>query len=227
MYGIYQILRTLKDNELAVFFRNNHFSTVFKHKGSLYLLVTDQGFLNQANVVWEKLDNAINDTQFFSSKFVLYSQQQLQDQASQAARLLAESYQQTQAHNQPYQGGNGNAAPIAQPLPNEPSYHIVESPLQHNYGDNQDADFALALQIQQEEQLRQQQLEQQQRNVGVGGQQYQQVVQQPQQQQQQGRQQQRQQGGGRPSVWRLSSGRQRQQQGSEDQPQRRGRCRIM
>ena len=28
-------------------FRNNHFSTIFKKNGELFILVTDQGYLNQ------------------------------------------------------------------------------------------------------------------------------------------------------------------------------------
>ena len=58
----------LKDGQLAVFFRNNHFSTLCKEKSILYLLVTDQGFLNQP-VVWETLDNIQGDTVFVDQDF--------------------------------------------------------------------------------------------------------------------------------------------------------------
>ncbi len=39
---------------LAVFFRNNHFSVLFKHSGTgeLYLLVTDQGYLTEGEGGW-------------------------------------------------------------------------------------------------------------------------------------------------------------------------------
>ncbi|THU47937.1 hypothetical protein C4D60_Mb09t20930 [Musa balbisiana] len=46
----------LKERELCVFFRNNHFSTMFKFNGELYLLATDQGYMNQPDLVWEKLN---------------------------------------------------------------------------------------------------------------------------------------------------------------------------
>ena len=39
------ILLQVKDAELCVFFRNNHFNTLYKHKEELFMLVTDQGFL--------------------------------------------------------------------------------------------------------------------------------------------------------------------------------------
>jgi hypothetical protein len=38
----------VRERELVVFFRNNHFSTVFKLHGALFLLVTDQGYLHEA-----------------------------------------------------------------------------------------------------------------------------------------------------------------------------------
>ncbi len=41
-YGLYALRDGLKENQLGVFFRNNHFNTVFKHGDDLYLLVTDQ-----------------------------------------------------------------------------------------------------------------------------------------------------------------------------------------
>ncbi|GAB1287839.1 Ubiquitin carboxyl-terminal hydrolase MINDY-1 [Apodemus speciosus] len=57
--------------ELSVFFRNNHFSTMIKHKSHLYLLVTDQGFLQEEQVVWESLHNVDGDSCFCDSDFHL------------------------------------------------------------------------------------------------------------------------------------------------------------
>ena len=37
--------QALRPNQLAVFFRNNHFATLFFHGGALYSLVTDLGYL--------------------------------------------------------------------------------------------------------------------------------------------------------------------------------------
>ncbi|CAI9535186.1 unnamed protein product [Staurois parvus] len=56
---------------LSVFFRNNHFSTLIKHKGHLYLLVTDQGFLQEEKVIWESLHNVEGDSCFCDSDFHL------------------------------------------------------------------------------------------------------------------------------------------------------------
>lgn len=42
-----------------------------KHKGQLYLLVTDQGFLTEEKVVWESLHNVDGDGNFCDSEFHL------------------------------------------------------------------------------------------------------------------------------------------------------------
>eukprot|EP00027_Filamoeba_sp_ATCC50430_P000555 CAMPEP_0168543514 /NCGR_PEP_ID=MMETSP0413-20121227/1923_1 /TAXON_ID=136452 /ORGANISM="Filamoeba nolandi, Strain NC-AS-23-1" /LENGTH=420 /DNA_ID=CAMNT_0008573465 /DNA_START=231 /DNA_END=1493 /DNA_ORIENTATION=+ len=67
-HGITELHKTLKDNQLCVFFRNNHFATLFKYKGNLYVLITDSGFKNEP-VVWEKLDMVDNDTIFYKDDF--------------------------------------------------------------------------------------------------------------------------------------------------------------
>jgi len=71
-HGMIELHQHVKENELAVFFRNNHFSTLFKTKGQLYLLVTDQGYLNEKNVIWEVLNEIDGDTQWVDSNFNLY-----------------------------------------------------------------------------------------------------------------------------------------------------------
>jgi hypothetical protein len=43
-YGLLELHEHVRDRELCVFFRNNHFSTLFKFEGALYLLVTDAGW---------------------------------------------------------------------------------------------------------------------------------------------------------------------------------------
>uniref|UniRef100_A0A915K1C4 Ubiquitin carboxyl-terminal hydrolase n=1 Tax=Romanomermis culicivorax TaxID=13658 RepID=A0A915K1C4_ROMCU len=70
-YGLKALHNHLRENELAVFFRNNHFSTIMKHEGKLLLLVTDQGFLNEADVIWETLENVSGDNQFLNENFAI------------------------------------------------------------------------------------------------------------------------------------------------------------
>ncbi|KAF3813371.1 hypothetical protein GH733_018522 [Mirounga leonina] len=70
-HGLCELTAAAKEGELSVFFRNNHFSTMTKHKGHLYLLVTDQGFLQEEQVVWESLHTVDGDSCFCDSDFHL------------------------------------------------------------------------------------------------------------------------------------------------------------
>ena len=38
------LLQDLRPNELAVFFRNNHFNAVLMYNNAIHILVTDQGY---------------------------------------------------------------------------------------------------------------------------------------------------------------------------------------
>ncbi|XP_061670060.1 ubiquitin carboxyl-terminal hydrolase MINDY-2 [Syngnathoides biaculeatus] len=70
-HGLCELTSTVQEGELCVFFRNNHFSTMIKYQGQLYLLVTDQGFLTEEKVVWESLHNVDGDGNFCDSEFRL------------------------------------------------------------------------------------------------------------------------------------------------------------
>lgn len=69
-HGLCELGVKMSEGELAVFFRNNHFSTIYKLKTELFLLVTDQGFLKESCVVWETLSNIDGDCHFVDDKFV-------------------------------------------------------------------------------------------------------------------------------------------------------------
>ncbi|WVZ78551.1 hypothetical protein U9M48_026243 [Paspalum notatum var. saurae] len=69
VYGLFCLQDGLNERELCVFFRNNHFNTMFKYNGSLYLLATDQGFISQTDLVWQKLDEVNGDGVFLTSNF--------------------------------------------------------------------------------------------------------------------------------------------------------------
>ena len=70
-HGLIELHRVVHEEEFCVFFRNNHFSTIFRSGGKLYLLVTDYGFLNESRFVWEALDSVDGDSQFFDGSFNL------------------------------------------------------------------------------------------------------------------------------------------------------------
>ncbi|KAL0873529.1 hypothetical protein Bca101_023234 [Brassica carinata] len=70
----------LDEGELCVFFRNNHFYTMLKvvtlickaYDNELYNLVTDQGYLNERDLVWEKLNEVNGDSVFVNADFKVF-----------------------------------------------------------------------------------------------------------------------------------------------------------
>jgi MINDY deubiquitinase len=70
-YGLQALHADLRPNQVVVFFRNNHFSTLTKNEmdGHLYLLVTDLGYCNTPLVVWEELDDIFGNTEYVNSDF--------------------------------------------------------------------------------------------------------------------------------------------------------------
>lgn len=69
IFGLFSLREGLKERELCVFFRNNHFNTMFKFEGELYILATDQGFINQPDLVWEKFNEVNGNTIYVTSNF--------------------------------------------------------------------------------------------------------------------------------------------------------------
>ena len=68
-HGLLRLHEHVRDGALCVFFRNNHFATLTKHDGVLYLLVTDLGYANAPEIVWEKLDDIDGDTEYVNEYF--------------------------------------------------------------------------------------------------------------------------------------------------------------
>ena len=70
VYGLTCLLEGLDEGQLAVFFRNNHFNVMLKQDGCLYILVTDQGYQTETDIVWEACTSVIGDTEFVTWNFL-------------------------------------------------------------------------------------------------------------------------------------------------------------
>lgn len=71
-FGLTQLTTHLEPGSISIFFRNDHFSTLYKHPQShqLYTLVTDAGYANHAEVVWESLVDVTGfNSEFLSGDF--------------------------------------------------------------------------------------------------------------------------------------------------------------
>jgi hypothetical protein len=100
-YGLTVLHDYLKEGQMVVFFRNNHFNTLTKHSdGFLYLLVTDFGYADVASVVWEKIDVIDGDTEYVTEDFKRPSPME-RDQVGGAAtgeQLVANNMQSHSDH---------------------------------------------------------------------------------------------------------------------------------
>ena len=74
-YGLMELYKHVAPDSLCVFFRNNHFCTMTNHEGVLYLLVTDLGYANVPEIMWEKLDAIDGNTEYMTPSFTKSSLQ--------------------------------------------------------------------------------------------------------------------------------------------------------
>lgn len=70
-YGLDELKKGINDGDVCILFRNNHFSTLYRHKDKLYCLVTDQGFRHEA-IYWEELVNIEGGGAFCDWRFQVY-----------------------------------------------------------------------------------------------------------------------------------------------------------
>ncbi|KII65787.1 hypothetical protein RF11_10306 [Thelohanellus kitauei] len=67
-YGLELLKDSIPENIISLFFRNDHFSTIIRRGHELYSLVTDYGYQNDQNVVWETVTLNGAGT-FYNSRF--------------------------------------------------------------------------------------------------------------------------------------------------------------
>ncbi|KAG9927568.1 hypothetical protein KCU98_g21151, partial [Aureobasidium melanogenum] len=136
-HGLKLITDFLKPGQIAILFRNDHFSTLYKHprSGTLMNLVTDAGYSSHDEIVWESLVDVSGAAgSFFSGDF----------------RPVGNTSSGTQNENEwqtvptrNHRSSHGGVADSSQSQPPaEPRGHGSEQ---------EDADLALALQLQEEE----------------------------------------------------------------------------
>lgn len=136
-FGLTQLSTQLAPGSISILFRNDHFSTLYKHPQSqnLYTLVTDAGYANHAEVVWESL---VDVTGFNS-------------------QLLAGDFRVV-SHDPPRSAGSESpVGPAVPPRPNvttsisPSSAETPRRPLSRQEQSDADYAFALSLQFQEEE----------------------------------------------------------------------------
>ena len=181
-FGLQTMSKTLKPGQIAILFRNDHFSTVYKEPtfGGLMTLVTDAGYGSHDEIVWESLVDVNGAaSELFSGDFRVVSHNQDASRLNQGNSAGGEQGWQTVQGRNSTPGGqaqqaaarvNNSTNEVPPPLPGpRPTSHL-EPPGQNDdqnlirsNSEQEDHDLALALQLQEEEEDRQRQSEQQRR----------------------------------------------------------------
>ncbi|KAM0330947.1 hypothetical protein ACHAQA_003904 [Verticillium albo-atrum] len=183
-WGLEVITKAMKPGMVAILFRNDHFSTLYRHPQTLQLLglVTDAGYATHAEVVWESLAdvNGLNG-EFLSGDFRVVGG------ASNHRNSLSSG------QDAPWYDAPGPSASTATAADQGAEWTAARGSGQHMEGaptadggdtEQEDHDLALALQLQEEEDerhrseqarrerervLSEQYIEQQARQPGPGG----------------------------------------------------------
>lgn len=163
-YGLNTMTVASKPGSIAILFRNDHFSTLYKHphSGQLFTLVTDMGYAGHDEVVWESLaDVSGEDCEFFAGDF---------RPVGNSTKSSSSNIHGTDGSRFPKVSGftrgintiikAKNTRPNRSLLPNDPSsapsqrfssLYLGEEPLRSPNMEQEDHDLALALQLQEEE----------------------------------------------------------------------------
>ena len=157
-HGLKVMRDTLKDGQVAILFRNDHFSTLCKdpRTGGLVTLVTDQGYSTHDEIVWESLTDVNGQgSQLFSGDFrsVDNSSTPLRSQEQQQGHSLHDVND-----NQGWttvQSRRGNQQQSSSTVHPSSEGGDITSPGGLSRAEQEDHDLALALQLQEEEEDRQ------------------------------------------------------------------------
>lgn len=154
-YGLDSITETMAPGSVAILFRNNHFSTLYRHPktGQLLTLVTDMGYAGHDEVVWESLvDVSGEGCEFFSGDF--------RPVGNNAGNTLQRSHTHdkegwTTVNSRSRRPAASNQQPSQSSLPSLSTLNIESNanPLTPNT-EQEDHDLALAMQLQEEEEER-------------------------------------------------------------------------
>jgi hypothetical protein len=159
-HGLKVIRDNLKRGQVAILFRNDHFSTLYKNprNDQLVTLVTDQGYSTHDEIVWESLTDVNGQgSQLYSGDFrsvdnsnALEPQQQQQQQQQRSQNLLDVDDNRGWTTVQGRRGNQQQSGVVgAVPQEAEPT-----SPGELSRAEQEDHDLALALQLQEEEEDR-------------------------------------------------------------------------
>ena len=168
-YGLDSITEALDPGQIVILFRNDHFSTLYRHprSGGLFCLVTDMGYAGHDEVVWESLvDVSGEGSEFFAGDFRIVGNNQPASThavsgASDGWTTVPGSQGSSRFQRQSSRDTNGSfGTSIQQSTVTGFSNLSLQGEDSHPKPSNteqEDHDLALALQLQEEEEERERQ----------------------------------------------------------------------
>lgn len=150
-HGLEILNENLEPGAIAILFRNDHFSTLYKQPrtGQILLLVTDAGYSTHDEIVWESLIDVSGErSEFLSGDFRPVGGELIQPQAFDQSGPEGTGWTTVQRNR-----GRGPANNFAEAA-DKTSLHQSERRSSSARGRNheqEDADLALAMQLQEEE----------------------------------------------------------------------------
>jgi ubiquitin carboxyl-terminal hydrolase MINDY-1/2 len=151
-YGLETITKSMAPGSVAILFRNDHFSTLYRHPEShqLLQLVTDMGYAGHEEVVWESLVDVNGENcEFFSGDFRLVG-----GAPAEARQSVDDSEWATESHRGSQSQGTLQVRNPTSLTQRDETAVSVPPP---TTTEQEDHDLALALQLQDEEEQRHQQ----------------------------------------------------------------------
>ncbi|QLG75080.1 hypothetical protein HG535_0H04070 [Zygotorulaspora mrakii] len=99
-YGLRHLKEILVEKSFAILFRNDHFSTIYKNNGELFTLVTDFGFKDRRDIVWQAL-KSVHGSQdaFYTGNFIPISLETDTPSMQQTASFVSNPFSDQNENN--------------------------------------------------------------------------------------------------------------------------------
>lgn len=175
-YGLETMSKSLQPGQIAILFRNDHFSTLYKEPkhGALMTLVTDAGYASHDEIVWESLVDVNGAaSELFSGDFrvVSHGSDVRLNQGNSGGG--EEGWTMVQGKGRRTSSKDATSSPPPPPLPgprphessrgHDEDISVPMTPEQRRAAEQEDHDLALALQLQEEEESQQRQADERRR----------------------------------------------------------------
>ncbi|KAF6231295.1 hypothetical protein HO173_010438 [Letharia columbiana] len=159
-YGLDTVTETLAPGSVAILFRNDHFSTLYRHpkSGQLLTLVTDMGYAGHDEVVWESLvDVSGEGCEFFAGDFRPVGNVAGDTQQQATSNQAEDDSGWTTVGSRSRRGQQSSRSDSSLPALDTLNINDSHPKVVSANTEQEDHDLALAMQLQEEEEERERQ----------------------------------------------------------------------